>query len=65
MKAASKKISEINEPVAMLEFELESGHVHGNGHAPRIVRCEMDRAGLADILSTLDDIQRHIDNAST
>jgi hypothetical protein len=65
MKAASKQVSEINEPVAILEFGLERGHNRGCGQSSKVVRCEVDRAGLADILSTIDDIQKQIDNAST
>lgn len=65
IKAASKQVSEINEPVAILEFGLERGHIRGKAQSAKVVRCELDRSGLADILSAIDDIQKHIDSTST
>jgi hypothetical protein len=50
--------------MAMLEFELENGHRSTNSKSTRVVRCEMNRAGIAEMLATLETIQKQIDGVS-
>jgi hypothetical protein len=64
MKAASKSLTEINEPFAMLEFELENGHKSTSNKSTRVVKCEMNRNKIAEMLATLETIQKQIDGLS-
>lgn len=66
MKTSSKSITEINEPIAILEFELENGynHLKDTSKGNKIVRCEMNRQGIAEMVNILETIQKHIDGIS-
>mmetsp|Transcript_19929 Transcript_19929/g.28648 ORF Transcript_19929/g.28648 Transcript_19929/m.28648 type:complete len:187 (-) Transcript_19929:123-683(-) len=61
MKAASKNMPEINEPVAMIEFGMD-GEL--NKEESGVVRCELNRTKVGEILGTLEEIQRKIDTLS-
>lgn len=64
MKTSSKNITEINEPVAMLEFKLEGGHKSSSSSSSKVIRCEMNRATVNEVLETLENIQKQIDAIS-
>ncbi len=63
MKAASKNVTEINEPIAILEFDIENGHKSAKSNS-KVVRCEMSRSRIAEVLETLESIQKQIDAIS-
>jgi hypothetical protein len=65
MKTASKNVAEINEPVAIFEFGSETG-TNGVERVPvqQAVRFEMNRAQIGDMITTLDNIQKKIDEMS-
>ena len=65
MKTASKSSPEINEPIALFEFGSESGtRVPAKASRNSSVRFEMTRGQVADMIATLDGIQKKIDELS-
>jgi hypothetical protein len=64
MKTSSKSVTEINEPIAICEFELENGSKKFNQKATKVVRCEMSRQGVTEMLHVLETIQKQIDGVS-
>jgi hypothetical protein len=64
MKTSSKSVTEINEPIALCEFELENGSKCNNQRGSKVVRCEMSRQGVTEMLHILETIQKQIDGVS-
>ena len=64
MKASSKNITEINEPIAILEFQFENGHKVSSEKNSKVIRCEMNQIKINEVLETLELIQKQIDAIS-
>ena len=65
MKTSSKGITEINEPIVICEFEFENNRLKKlNEQKSKVVRCEMSRQGVNEMLEVLETIQKHIDGVS-
>jgi len=68
VKAVSKTSADLNEPVAFFELSTSKGGGGGgsssSSRSQQKARFEMNREEVGDLLKSLDDIQRHIDEAS-
>ena len=67
MKTASKSNPEINEPIALFEFGTEPGiktPQTGTRSNNNNSRFEMTRSQVAEMIDTLDGIQKKIDELS-
>ena len=73
MKVASKNCPEINMPIAVVEFGLQSGYkdscCSGQNNAPvassSTVRFGMDRDEIASLVNQLEEVQQAVDSATS
>jgi hypothetical protein len=69
VKTMSRASTEMNEPTAFFDFSCKRGHLFekqeaGSSSQTENAKVEMDRTELNNILSSLNDIQKKIEEAS-
>ena len=61
MKTASNINAEMNDPVAIVELQSETGHKSSEMSA-QVLRFEMNRNQVADLTTTLESIQKSMES---
>lgn len=61
VKTASNSSAEMNDPVAIVEIQSEAGHKSSEASS-QVLRFEMNRNQLADLTSTLENIQKSMES---
>lgn len=59
VKVASRAHAELNDPVAVVELNTRSSH--GRSGADTVVRFDMGRDEMSDLLKTLESVQKKVD----
>jgi hypothetical protein len=70
VKTASKNAPEINMPIAVIEFGLQSGYKNSAcqrnaSTSSSTVRFEMDRDEITVLVGQLENVQKAVDNATS
>ncbi|KAN0029630.1 hypothetical protein ACTA71_007762 [Dictyostelium dimigraforme] len=63
VKTKSKEISEINEPVSIVELKLKNNNTNINNKND-LIRFEMDKNQLEETLQQINSIQKHLQSKS-
>ena len=64
VKAMSRNVAEINEPVAFFEHIFKAGHQFHDNTTSSTAKFEMDRTQVSEMLKNLTEIQKKIEEAS-